>query len=91
LCAKVREQGAKFDITYDSEDKLKTFQVTELPAHRHAYPFLPKEQLQYLLAVFGQWTAAGDLNLPDTDTLNQRYPKIKPLSFRELLQRAWKD
>ncbi|KAL4938807.1 hypothetical protein BDV06DRAFT_200119 [Aspergillus oleicola] len=82
-------KGAKFDVKYDNEDKLKTFQVTELPAHPPVYPFLPKEQLQFVLAVFGLWTLAGDFDLPDTDTLNTRFPEIKPLSFRELLEKAW--
>ncbi|OGM48854.1 hypothetical protein ABOM_003004 [Aspergillus bombycis] len=83
-------KGAKFDIKHDSEEKLKTLQVTELPAHPPLYPFLPKEHLQFILAVFGQWAAAGHFDLPDTDTLNQRFPDIKPLSFGELLQKVWK-
>ena len=37
--------GTKFDVTYDSEETLKTFQVTELPSHPPVYPFFPKEQL----------------------------------------------
>jgi hypothetical protein len=87
--AKGRDLGAKFDVKYDSEDKLKTFQVTELPAHPPVYPFFPKEHLQFVLAVFGLWTAAGDFNLPDTDILNKRFPEIQPLSFSELLHKAW--
>ncbi|RHZ56606.1 aromatic alcohol reductase [Aspergillus thermomutatus] len=83
-------KGTKFDVKYDSEEKLKTFQVTELPSHPPVYPFLPKEQLQYILAVFGQWTEAGAFNLPEADTLNKRFPEIKPLSMIELLQQAWK-
>lgn len=82
--------GTKFDVTYDSEEKLKTFQVTELPSHPPVYPFFPKEQLQYVLAVFGQWTEGGAFNLPDEDTLNKQFPDIKPLSMNELLQAAWK-
>jgi hypothetical protein len=81
----------KFNVTYDSEEKLQTFQVTELPSHPPVYPFLPKEQLQFVLAVFGQWTVAGEFNLSDTDTLNKRFPQIKPLSFRDLLEQAWRD
>lgn len=83
--------GAKFDVTYDSEEKLRTFQVTELPSHPPVYYFLPKEQLQYILAVFGQWTEAGAFNLPDEDIINKRFPDIKPLAMAELLQEAWKS
>ncbi|GMG22393.1 unnamed protein product [Aspergillus oryzae] len=82
--------GTKFDVTYDGEEKLKTFQVTELPSHPPVYPFFAKEQLQYILAVFGQWTEAGAFNLPDEVTLNKQFPDIKPLSMNDLLQAAWK-
>ncbi|KAK6826422.1 hypothetical protein RU639_005437 [Aspergillus parasiticus] len=82
-------KGTKFDVTYDGE-KLKTFQVTELPSHPPVYPFFAKEQLQYVLAVFGQWTEAGVFNLPDEVTINKQFPDIKPLSMNELLQAAWK-
>ncbi|PIG88671.1 hypothetical protein AARAC_000514, partial [Aspergillus arachidicola] len=83
-------KGTKFDVTYDGEEKLKTFQVTELPSHPPVYPFFPKEQLQYVLAVFGQWSEAGAFNLPDEVTLNKQFPDIKPLSMNDLLQAAWK-
>ncbi|RAQ50436.1 hypothetical protein AFGD_002712 [Aspergillus flavus] len=83
-------KGTKFDVTYDGEEKLKTFQVTELPSHPPVYPFFAKEQLQYILAVFGQWTEAGAFNLPDEVTLNKQFPDIKPLSMNDLLQAAWK-
>ncbi|GFG20810.1 hypothetical protein IFM5058_10787 [Aspergillus udagawae] len=80
----------KFDVTYDSEEKLKLFQVTELPSHRPVYPFLPKEQLQHVMAVLGQWSDAGAFNLPEEHTLNKRFPEIKSRSMAELLQEAWK-
>jgi hypothetical protein len=83
-------RGTKFHVTYDSVEKLKTFQVTELPSHPAVYPFLPKEQLQYILAVFGQWTEAGDFNLPEEDAFNrQRSPDIRLRSMAEMLQEAW--
>ncbi|KAL3475970.1 NAD(P)-binding protein [Aspergillus californicus] len=84
-------KGAKFDVKHDSVEKLNTFTITELPGHPPLYPFFPKEQLQYFLAVFSLWVAAGDFDLPDTDTLNKRFPDIKPRSMKELLRQAWKD
>ncbi|KAE8312106.1 NAD(P)-binding protein [Aspergillus transmontanensis] len=83
-------KGTKFDVTYDDEEKLKTFQVTELPSHPAVYPFFPKEELQHVLAVLGQCVEAGAFNLPDEVTLNKQFPDIKPLSMNELLQAAWK-
>ncbi|KAL6231579.1 hypothetical protein BDW75DRAFT_38768 [Aspergillus navahoensis] len=32
----------------------------------------------------------GEFDLPDTDTLNKRFPEIKPLAFCELLEKACK-
>ncbi|PGH28099.1 hypothetical protein AJ80_00357 [Polytolypa hystricis UAMH7299] len=83
-------KGIKFNVTHDSEETLKTFQVTELPSHPPVYPFFPKEQLQYILATFGTWTAAGDFNLSEQDTLNNRFPEIKTVSINEVLQQGWK-
>ncbi|KAL3444832.1 NAD(P)-binding protein [Aspergillus insuetus] len=83
-------KGVKFNTTHDSEELLNTFKVTELPSHPSVYPFLPKEQLQYILAVFGRWTAAGDFDLPDAESLNRRFPEIKPRSVRDVLEERWK-
>jgi hypothetical protein len=69
---------------------LNTFKITELPSHPFVYPFLPKEQLQYILAVFGLWTAAGDFDLPGAESLNRRFPDIKPRSVRDVLEEGWK-
>jgi hypothetical protein len=40
--------------------------------------------------VFGRWTAAGDFNLPEKDTLNSRFPEIKARTVREILEQRWK-
>jgi len=83
-------RGIKFTITYDSIDKLKSFQVTELPSHPALYTYLSKERLQYMLAVFGMWTDAGYLDLPADLSLNSRFPDIKPLTVHAMLEKAWK-
>ncbi|KAF7177894.1 hypothetical protein CNMCM7691_006370 [Aspergillus felis] len=83
-------KGVKFNITYDNEEMLKNSQVTELPSHPSIYPFLPKEHLQHILAVFGFWTAVGDFDLPEEDTLNSRFPNIKTRTVHEVLGQGWK-
>ncbi|PGG95147.1 hypothetical protein AJ79_08200 [Helicocarpus griseus UAMH5409] len=83
-------KGTKFNVTYDNEEKLKTFQVTELPSHTPLYPFYPKVQLQYFLAVYGRWADAGHFDLPEKDTLNARFPQIRAMSMTELLEQGWK-
>jgi hypothetical protein len=53
------------------------------------YEFYPKEQLQRIQSSFGLWSAAGQFDIPDVDTLNKKFPHIKPLSVKELLDKAW--
>lgn len=85
-----KAKGTKFTVTYDDLAKLNTFQVTELPAHVPVYPFLPKEQLQYILAVFGSWTATGVFDFGKEKTLNTVFPDIKPKTFADVVNEGWK-
>lgn len=80
----------KFDTTYDSLETLKSFQVTELPAHPAIYPFFPKQMLQSMFAVFGVLFEGGFFDLKPEKTLNDQFPEIKPRSVRELVNEAWK-
>jgi hypothetical protein len=81
--------GVKFNVTHDSEELLKSSKITELPSHAESYSFLPKEKLQAVLSAFGRWTIAGDFNMPEEGSLNQRFPEIKPRSIRDVLQEGW--
>lgn len=83
-------RGTKFTTTYDSLDKLKTHQVTELPAHLAVYPFFPKQMLQAMCAVFGILFEQGFLDLKPMKTLNDQFPEVKTRSVRELINEAWK-
>lgn len=51
---------------------------------------MPKEKLQPILATFGRWTIAGNFNLPEEEALNRRFPEIKPLTVRDVLEKRWK-
>ncbi|CCF36710.1 hypothetical protein CH063_08218 [Colletotrichum higginsianum] len=85
-------KGTKFKVTYDSVDKLKTGQVTELPSHVPVYPFFPKEALQGMASLFGQWFEDGVFDLPPagTKTLNEVFPEIKAWTVKDILNAAWK-
>ncbi|KAJ0413066.1 NAD(P)-binding protein [Aspergillus carlsbadensis] len=83
-------KGIKFNITHDSEEILKSSKITELPSHSAFYSYLPKEKLQAILSAFGRWTIAGDFNMPEEGSLNQRFPEIKPRSVRDVLEEGWK-
>lgn len=83
-------RGTKFATTYDSLEKLKRHQVTELPGHIAVYPFFPKQMLQAMCAVFGILFDQGFLDLRPTKTLNDLFPEVQTRSVRDLVNEAWK-
>ncbi|EKG10250.1 NmrA-like protein [Macrophomina phaseolina MS6] len=83
-------RGSKFEIHYDSIEKLKSFQITELPNHVAAYQFFPKEQLQGLFAAFELLMATGKMDLPEGKALNKKFPEIKTLTVKQLFEQTWK-
>ncbi|KAF2146398.1 uncharacterized protein K452DRAFT_341044 [Aplosporella prunicola CBS 121167] len=80
--------GSNFTVQYDGMEKLKRFEVTELPSHVPLYESFPKQRLQWFLAIFETWMADGTSNV--APELNQRFPHIKPLTVRAMLEQHWK-
>ncbi|KAH7131277.1 hypothetical protein EDB81DRAFT_859843 [Dactylonectria macrodidyma] len=83
-------RGSKFEVHYDSEEKLRRGQITELPAHKEQYPYFPKEQLVFLYAGLETLMAMGKFELPIEKGLNKRFPDIKMLTVAEMLNNTWK-
>lgn len=86
-----REIGSKFEVQYDSQEKLSQFQITELPNHKAVYPFFPKEHVQFLFAALGRMMVMGAFDLPIEKALNKRFPDIKMLTVAEMLEETWKS
>ncbi|KAH8883170.1 NAD(P)-binding protein [Thozetella sp. PMI_491] len=84
-------RGFKFTVTYDSVEKLKAGEITELPSHQHLYPFFPKETLRGLFAAFGRMFEEGDFDLKPSRPLNDVFPEIKTRGVKQLLFEAWKQ
>lgn len=82
--------GKKFSVTYDSVESLKQGHLTELPGQAANYEYIPKEVLQKLLVSFHLWYAEGVFNFEYGTTLNDKFPDIKPLKVKEMIDRAWK-
>ncbi|KAK2751980.1 nmra-like family protein [Colletotrichum kahawae] len=87
-----KNTGTKFNVAYDSAEKLKAGQTTELPGQIPAYPFFPKEAYQALAGTFGWWFENGtfDIPPPGKKTLNEIFPEIKAWKVKEILDKAWK-
>jgi hypothetical protein len=82
--------GTKFDVTYDSMEKLKSGHVTELPGQVSAYQYFPREIFQKVAANFGLWFAEGAFDLKPEKSLNDLFPDIKTQKVSELMEEAWK-
>ncbi|RTE69355.1 hypothetical protein BHE90_016264 [Fusarium euwallaceae] len=80
----------QFDVEYDSIEKLKTWQITELPSHVSSYGLYPKELMQFLMAGLERAMVAGMLDLPFEKALNLRHPDIKVVKIEDMLRENWK-
>ena len=84
-------KGIKYDVTYDSIEKLKEGKVTELPCYGQMYERVPKDVMDGLIAVFGLCVEEGVLDLAGEErgALNKEFPAIKTMSVREGIEQAW--
>lgn len=76
-------------MTYDSLDLLRSGKVTELPGHVALYDYIPKKELQAILAVLELDLASGVYDFEGQKTLNDVFPDISPITARQVLERAW--
>ncbi|KAF7555025.1 hypothetical protein G7Z17_g2469 [Cylindrodendrum hubeiense] len=83
-------RGVKFDVKYDDLEKLRRFEVTELPGHLEDYKKFPKEILLPFLSIFQRWMAEGYGIVPREGSLNEMFPDIEPLTASSLMDQFWK-
>ncbi|RGP63747.1 hypothetical protein FSPOR_8353 [Fusarium sporotrichioides] len=82
-------RGVKFDVKYDDLEKLRSFQITELPGHGKDYRKFPKEVLLPFLSISQRWMAEGLGEVPLEGSLNKKFPDIKTLTAKELMDQYW--
>ena len=80
--------GKKFQVTYDSVEKVNEGDVTMLPIPKGA-PFSEDEMKEYN-ALFGQLTLRGVFHVPTENRLNSKFPDLVPLNFQQFLDEAWR-
>ncbi|KAJ4289073.1 hypothetical protein N0V90_011415 [Kalmusia sp. IMI 367209] len=91
LAAAEASKGVKFNVSYDSIEKLQKGQVTELPGHAGVYELFGGRDnalpiVQGLFAQYGLWMEEGIFTYKSGKLLNDLFPDIKPLKLED----AWK-
>ncbi|KAH8434182.1 uncharacterized protein LDX57_011820 [Aspergillus melleus] len=83
-------RGSTFNIYYDDVEKLKRFEITGLPGHKALYDHVPKLQFQWFISIFELFTTDGSSHIQRAGSLNDRFPYIKALSVKEMLDQYWR-
>ncbi|EQB43253.1 hypothetical protein CGLO_18107 [Colletotrichum gloeosporioides Cg-14] len=88
-------RGKAFDVKIESLYDLKKGIITELPGNKRRYMALPKGILDAVLCVWNIGFIQGFYDLeeglanPD-NMLNQVFPDVPVLGFKEFMERCWK-
>jgi nucleoside-diphosphate-sugar epimerase len=95
LAAAEKARSVKFEVTYDSLQKLRSGDVTPIPANKaHAALYSTPEfdatpVLMAMFAGIGAAMAAGDLDIAEEDSLNAQFPDIKTIKVLEFIEKYW--
>ena len=81
--------GTSFQRHYDSVEKLRRYEITELPGHEPLYGTFPKKTLQWFLSLFEIWTTDGTSHLRFEGSLNEALPEISTMNVRTMLEKYW--
>ncbi|PWY89636.1 NmrA-like family protein [Aspergillus sclerotioniger CBS 115572] len=79
-------RGKKFEVVYDSVEKIKEGDVTIPSSH----PGTSDEETRETAALVSRLTIAGAFDLPK-ERMNTRFPDLKPLEMREFLLDVWEN
>ena len=95
LATAEKARGTKFQVTHDSIEKLKSGEVTPIPANKaHASIYSTPEFDAYplVLAMFaslGSAMVSGDLDIAQEDSLNAYFPEIETIKIAEFIDKYW--
>lgn len=80
--------GAKFEVTYDSTEKLARGESTEMPSYA-SDSYIPRDTWRVLQARFGLYIVHGLFTAPEEKALNRRFSEIETITVEEVLG-LWK-
>jgi len=88
-----RVKGTKFDVKYDSVEKLEGGEYTDLPGYEKAYAMMGGAQIAKgvmgpMISFFALMHAKGHASLDSSKYkfLNEMFPEIKPMGLEEALK-----
>lgn len=81
-------KGTKWDITYDTIEKLEKGQATVLQQPEGSYEF-PPEFIQPLVVEFSMLAVRVNMDVSKDGLRNHEFPQIHPIGVEELMQKAW--
>lgn len=81
-------KGTKFEVAYDSMNKVRNNEATPLPQPDGVG--YGSEIAQWVTAYMSHVIVNDGIKLPRENRLNYLFPDIQPVSMRELLTKAWK-
>ncbi|KAI0551288.1 NAD(P)-binding protein [Xylaria curta] len=82
--------GIKFKVSYDDLEKLKSGQITELPAQVNADLFGAGDSYRKYLAAGHLLMTSGYYDFNDGKSAKDAFPAIKPKTVESLLEAVWK-
>jgi hypothetical protein len=84
-----KAKGVKFDVTYDSVEKLKGGAMTELPGHKILYEAFggvaAKPVFQQIMSQLSVWIAEGALR-EGKPSLNEMFPDVRTVTVEEAIR-----
>ncbi|KAJ5690903.1 hypothetical protein N7462_005295 [Penicillium macrosclerotiorum] len=81
-------RGTKFDVTYDSLDRVRNNEATPLP-QPEGFDYGP-EFNKWVTGYMSHVITNDGIKLPKENRLNDIFPDIHPISMKEFLIKAWK-
>jgi hypothetical protein len=78
--------GEKFHITYDSADHINAGSVTVPPMPS---TMGSPEELKEITALVSRLTVAGVFDLPKENRMNDQFPEVRPVKFKEFMAKCW--
>lgn len=88
ICADDRGIDMKFQVTYDSVDRIHAGDVTFPPMPSGVE--YPTDEVKEVTALVSRLTVNGVFDLPKENRLNERFPEIKPTKMKEFLE-IWRS